>query len=30
MIKVTINGDWLEVRHIDAENKTMVIRSVRL
>jgi hypothetical protein len=30
MIKVIINGGWLEVRHLDIEGMTMVVRSVRL
>lgn len=30
MLKVVINGEWLEIRHLDKEGMTMVIRSVRL
>lgn len=30
MIKVIINGEWLEIRHLDREGLTMVVRSVRL
>jgi hypothetical protein len=30
MISVIINGEWLEIRHLDPVGMTMVVRSVRL
>ena len=30
MISVIINGGWLEIRHLDIDSMTMVVRSVRL
>jgi hypothetical protein len=30
MISVVINGEWLEIRHLDPEGFTMVVRSIRL
>ena len=30
MISVIVNGEWLEIRHVDVEGKTMVVRSVKI